>query len=209
LLSEIAGFVTVNVAVAVFAPTSVALTVVPDVPLGTAMEQLNAPVPPVIRDPLMQLEIVTESKTSDSRGVDTEKPVPDTVTAAPRGPFFGLTVIAGFVTVNVPVAVPPPEFFAVTVVPEAPLGTANVQLNDPAPSVVNEPLVQLVIVLESKTRDFTLVEAEKSVPATVTQEPIGPWAGLTVIPNGDGFTVSVNEFIAVLPFESSTVTVTV
>ena len=207
-LSEIAGVVTVNVPVAVLPPTSVALTVVPDVPPGTLNPQLNAPVPPVVNEPLVQAEILTESKTSDASAVETEKPVPETMTAAPTGPFFGLTVIAGFVTVNVPVALAPPEFVAVTVVPVAPLGTLNVQLNAPAEFAVKDPLVQLEIVLVSKTSDFTFVDAAKSVPDTVTEEPTGPWVGLTVIPNVDT-TVNENDAVAWAPFVSVTVRSTV
>ncbi|MGA8091418.1 MAG: hypothetical protein WB984_02855 [Thermoplasmata archaeon] len=86
---------------------SVAVTVVPDVPLGTLNVQLNAPVAPVVREPLVQLAavIVLVSKTNDVSAVDTEKPVPATVTVASSGPCAGVTVIAGVVTVNVPVAV--------------------------------------------------------------------------------------------------------
>jgi hypothetical protein len=62
----------------------------------------------------------------------------------------------------------------VTVVPDVPLGTLSVQLKDPVPLVVNEPLVQLVIVTPSKTRDFSVVETEKPVPDTVTVAPTGP-----------------------------------
>ncbi len=81
------------------------MTVVPEVPLGTANVQVNAPLVPVVREPLVQLVIVTESKTSDDSAVDTEKPVPETVTLAPTGPCVGVTVIACVVTVNVPPAV--------------------------------------------------------------------------------------------------------
>ena len=85
-LTVIAGVVIVNALVAVWPPMSVAVTGTPAVPLGTANVQLNAPVPPVIKEPLVQLEIALVSKTSDVRGVDTEKPVPVTVTVAPAGP---------------------------------------------------------------------------------------------------------------------------
>ena len=81
------------------------MTVAPDIPLGTANVQLNEPVPSAVRLPLVQLVIVTESNTSDDSAVDTEKPVPATVTVAPIGPCPGATVMAGVVTVNVPVAV--------------------------------------------------------------------------------------------------------
>ncbi|MGA7475714.1 MAG: hypothetical protein WBW47_00660 [Thermoplasmata archaeon] len=53
----------------------------------------------------MQLVIVTESNTRYDNAADTENPVPATVTVAPIGPCPGVTVIAGVVTVNVPVAV--------------------------------------------------------------------------------------------------------
>jgi hypothetical protein len=178
-----AGVVTVNVPVAVLPPTSVAITVVPDTPAGTANVQLNAPVAPVVREPLVQLAIVLVSKTNDVRAADTEKPVPATVTVAPTGPCPGVTVIAGVVTVNVPVAVLPPTSVAMTVVPDTPAGTANVQLNAPVAPAVREPLVQLaaVIVLVSKTNDVRAVDTEKPVPVTVTVAPIGPCAGVTVI----------------------------
>ena len=96
------GVVTVNAPVAVWAPGSVTVTVVPDVPLGTLNVHVNAPVAPVVREPLVQLElgIATPSKFSPTR-LDTENPVPDTVTVAPTGPWIGVTVIASGVTVNV------------------------------------------------------------------------------------------------------------
>jgi hypothetical protein len=83
-------------------------------------------------------------------------------------------VIAGVVTLNVLVAAWPPEFVATTSIPDAPLGTLNVQLKDPVPLAVSEPLVQLVIVTPSKTRDFSGVDGENPVPATVTLAPTGP-----------------------------------
>ncbi len=157
------------------------MTVVPDTPLGTLNVQLNAPVAPVVREPLVQLVIVTESNTSDDSAVDTEKPVPATVTVAPIGPCPGVTVMAGVVTVNVPVAVLLPTSVAVTVVPDTPAGTANVQLNAPVAPVVREPLVQLAIVLVSKTNDVSAADTEKPVPETVTLAPTGPCVGVTVI----------------------------
>jgi hypothetical protein len=91
-----------------------------------------------------------------------------------------LVLANGHVTVNVVDAFWPPAAVAVTVVPDVPLGTLNVQLNDPVPPVVKEPLVQFVIVLESKTRP-TVLNTEKPVPETVTVAPTGPLAGLTAI----------------------------
>jgi hypothetical protein len=169
----------VNLPIAVLPPTSVAVTVVPDVPLGTLKVHVNDPVPLVVNEPLMQLVIVLASKISDFNFVDTEKPVPVTVTIVPGGPFVGLTVIFGVVTVNLPVATAPVTSFAVTVVPEVPPGTLNVQLNAPVAPDVREPLVQVVIVLESRTSDFNFFTAEKPVPDTVTVAPTGPCVGLT------------------------------
>jgi hypothetical protein len=206
----------VNFAVAACPPTSVALTVVPDVPLGTLNVQLNVPVALVVKDPLVQLVIVFESKTSDFSFVNTENPVPDTVTVEPTLPLVGLTVIFGVVTVNFAVAVAPPLLVALTVVPDVPVGTLNVQLNAPAEFAVNEPLVQLVIVLESKTSDVSFVDAANPVPATVTVEPTGPCVGLTVIargvtvnvivtPNGAPFTVTFpDEGLEVYPLTDPT-----
>jgi hypothetical protein len=136
--------------------------------------QVNAPDVSDVKDPLVQLEMVTLSKTRDVNGVATEKPVPATITVAPCGPLPGVTVIAGTVTLNAPVAAWPPPSVAVTVVPDVPLGTAKVQLNVPVPLVVNEPVPQLEIVTESNTSEVSGVETEKPVPATVTDAPFGP-----------------------------------
>jgi len=94
----------VNFPVAVAPPTSVAVTVVPLVPLGTANAQLNDPFPLAVNEPFVQALIFTPSKTRELSFVDTENPVPETVTVEPTGPFFGETVIAGVVTLNFPVA---------------------------------------------------------------------------------------------------------
>jgi len=162
-----------NVAVAVWPPTSVAVTVVPDVPLGTLKVQLNAPVPFVVSEPDVQLVIVFPSNTSPTV-LSTENPVPATVTVAPTGPWLGVTVILGVVTVNIPVAVWPPTSVAVTVVPDVPLGTLNTHANTPKEVVVSEPPpVQLEIATPSKL-SFTVLETEKPRPATPTRAPTGP-----------------------------------
>jgi hypothetical protein len=179
-VTVIVGVVTVKLPVAVCPPTSVATTVVDDVPLGTANVQLNAPVAPVVREPLVQVEIVTPSRTNPT-GVVTEKPVPETVTVAPVGPWPGVTAIAVVVTVNVPVAVCPPASVATTDVPEDAVGTWNVHVNEPVTFVVREPLLQLVTVTESNTNDDNSADAENPVPDTVTVAPTGPCVGLTVI----------------------------
>jgi hypothetical protein len=62
--------------------------------------QLNEPAELVVKAlPALQLLTVTPSKTSPT-ALDTEKPVPATVTVAPIGPWFGVTVMVGIVTVN-------------------------------------------------------------------------------------------------------------
>ncbi len=71
----------------------------------------------------------------------------------------------------------PTETVATTLGP----GTLNVQLNVPPLPTFNEPVVQLVIGMESKTRDLSVVEAVKPVPDTVTDEPNAPDVGFTLI----------------------------
>jgi hypothetical protein len=142
---------------------------------------VNVPVPLVVKEPLVQLVIVTPSKTNSTVLV-AEKSVPDTVTVVPTGPCVGLTVIAGVVIVNVPFAVRPPTSVAVTVVPAAPLSTVNVQLNAPESFVVKEPPpVQLETSVESNTSDGRTVDTEKPIPDTVTVAPRGPCPGVTMI----------------------------
>ena len=70
---------------AVWPPVSVAVTVDPDVPLGTANVHEKAPEASVPSEPPVQLETVTVSKFSPTV-LNTEKPLPDTVTVAPIGP---------------------------------------------------------------------------------------------------------------------------
>ena len=92
-------------AVAVDPPASVATTVEPLVPLGTANVHEKSPSASVVREPLVQLAMVTPSKTSEARGDDTENPEPETVTVAPIGPCPGEAEIDEVVTVNEPEAV--------------------------------------------------------------------------------------------------------
>jgi hypothetical protein len=81
------GVVSLNVLVATWPPTSVAVTVVSALQvLGTLNVQLKDPVALVVNEPLVQLVIVTPMNTRDFSVVETEKPVPDTVTVAPTGP---------------------------------------------------------------------------------------------------------------------------
>ncbi|MFZ0942923.1 MAG: hypothetical protein WAN54_03395 [Syntrophobacteraceae bacterium] len=202
LLTVIAGVVSANVAVAVWPPTSPAVTVAPAVSLGTWNVQLNAPVALVVREPPVQVAMLTPSKSSPAV-LNTEKPVPDTVTIAPTGPWTGLTVIAGVVTVKTLVAVGPLASVAVTVVPDAPDGTENVHVNVPVPLVVREPIVQVVIAWESNTSDASGVDTENPVPDTVTFVPNGPWVGPTVIVG----VVTANAPAAVWPLGSVAMTV--
>jgi hypothetical protein len=67
-------------------------------------------------------------------------------------------------------------------------GTLNVHENAPVLFVVKEPVVQLVMRIESKASDPSTLDAAKPVPATVTVEPTRPDAGVTVI---EGVTVNV------------------
>jgi hypothetical protein len=140
-LIVIAGVVTINTPVAVCPPTSVAVTVVPAAPRSTVIVQLNVPESFVVKEPPpVQLEIFVESNSSDVRAVDTEKPVPDTVTMAPTGPRPGVTIISGVVMVKLAVDVSdPPSFPATTTLYgtllAASVGTVNVQEKVPVPEV--------------------------------------------------------------------------
>jgi hypothetical protein len=189
----------VNVPVAACPPASTARTVVPTVPLGALKVHANVPVAPVVSEPLVQLVIDTPSKTSDPRTVETENPVPETVTAAPTGPWAGFTVMAGIVTVNVVVGVSPEPTSVASMSwePALELGTVNVQTKPPAAVVVmvvppplSVPDEQLVNASEIPA-NVTVTEFDivNPVPVRVAELPIGPWAGLTVI--ACGVTVNV------------------
>jgi hypothetical protein len=151
------------------------VTVDPDVPDGTGNMQVNPPVEFETRLPDVQEVIVTWSNTSEVSAVETENPVPATVTDSPRGPWVGVTVIAGVVTVNVPLADCPPLSVTWTVVPVVPAGTASVQLNSPVDPVVRPPAVQseLGTATESKIR-VTVELTENPYPETCTVECTGP-----------------------------------
>src|SRR5579859_1038658 len=118
---------------------SVARTVVPEVPVGTMNVHENAPVGLDTRLPLVQATMETPPSVNDTVELS-EKPEPVAVTVAPEGPRVGATLSASGVTVNAPEADWPPASVAWTVVPDVPLGTANVQLNEPVASVVRLPL---------------------------------------------------------------------
>ena len=159
------------------------MTVVPEVPLGTAKVQLNAPVAPVVNEPDVHTVIVTPSNTNDANPVDTENPVPATVTVAPTGPWLGDTVIAGAVIVNGAVALSKlpsdPVAFTVYAVADAVPVIVTTQLNVPVPETVAPQLV--VIVAPELTVVVTVTPGVNPVPETVTDAPLGPWVGVSVI----------------------------
>jgi hypothetical protein len=202
-LTVMVGVLTVNASVAAWPPTSVAVTVALSAPFGTANVQLKAPVCPVVKEPFAQLTMVLVANKSEANGVDTENPVPDTVTVAPTGPWAGLTETVGVVTVNTPEAVGPPTLVAVTVVPDVPGGTDTVHVNAPVAPVVKEPAVQSVIVTPSKTSPTALVTGNP-VPDTVTLAPRGPWFGLRM--SAGVVTVNVWAVVRVLVAVSSPIT---
>ena len=78
--------VTVNADVADCPPTSVARTVVPEVPDGTLKVQLNDPVALAIIEPEVHEDIVIPSNVRPAIPVETENPVPAIVTGEPIGP---------------------------------------------------------------------------------------------------------------------------
>jgi hypothetical protein len=195
--------VTVKVAAADRPPTSIAVTVVPELSLGTCIVHENVPELPDVSEPPVQLAIGTVSNTSEARAVDTENPAPATISSAPMGPRPGETVMAGVVTAKVPDAIWPPTSVATTVVPDVPVGTTNVHANKPVVPVVNDPIVQLGIVTWSNTSDVRESETENPFPAMVNVAPTGPCPGVTVIEG----TVTVNVAVADLPPTSVAVTV--
>ena len=133
------GVVTVNVPDVLWPPVSVTVTVVPEVPEGTAKPQEKAPVAPVASDPAVHDEIVTVSKSSEARGLETEKPVPATVTEAPTGPWEGDTVIMSAVAMNVGLVVCLEVLRSSPVIPYEPgdtLGVVKLQTKAPVAFVV-------------------------------------------------------------------------
>ena len=206
--------VTANDTEAAWPPTSVAVTEVPDAPLGTSNVQLNVPVLPVVSDPLAQLEMAAESKTNEERGVDTENPVPETVTVAPTGAWGGFTVIVGVVTVNTSaVARAPVAVSSATneYAPAASLGTVNVQTNRPESSVVIVPpdSVPSVHFIGTTSTEFKVTVApddqSNPEPVTVKVAPVGPWVGpieitgavTTTCPDADEVAVSGADALSV------------
>jgi hypothetical protein len=107
-VTVMATVVTVNEPLAVSPPLFVAVTADPEVPEGTSKVQVNDPSLSEVRDPSVQLVIVTWSKTSEASGIEGVNPVPATVTSDPTGPCSGVIVIASGVTVNVTVFDWPP-----------------------------------------------------------------------------------------------------
>ena len=127
------------------------------------IEQLKVPVAEVVTP---QLETVAPALMDEVTTTEGVNPVPDRVVVAPTGPSSRERVTEGTVTSNEPSAVWPPESVAVTVVPVASLGTANVQENVPEVLVASDPTVQAVIETSSRTSDVKVEETEKPVPET-------------------------------------------
>jgi len=180
---KLAGFVVLKVLEVRWPPESVTVTDEPEVPSGTLNVQVKAPVPSVVSEPLVHDPIVWESKTSDARFVDTEKPLPVTVTVEPGAPWEGLTTIAGAVTRNrcktdralEAVSSAPTEYG-----PAASLGMVKEQTKPPLESVVSDGPMKLP---EVHARGVWSDEANATVaprkganpePVTTYVPPIGP-----------------------------------
>ena len=107
-------------------------------PLGTAKLHENEPEPDAVIEPLAQLRIVALSNTSDPNAFDSEKPVPETVTFAPTGPWVGVSVIAGTVSVKIAEAMFVPSDATIV---SAPGGTAGIVTeHEKLPDVRDEQL---------------------------------------------------------------------
>jgi hypothetical protein len=179
-VTEIDSVVTSKVVVANCPPTSVARTAVPDVPPGTGNEHENTPVALVISEPEVQVGF-TRSNEREVSEVETEKPVPCTVTGEPTGPWPGVAEIEGMVTVKLPVPFSPFASVATTAVPLVAAGTRKVHAKSPDASVERLPDVQDAIATESNEREVRVEEIVNPVPCTETSAPWGPCPGLTVI----------------------------
>jgi len=145
------------------------VTVVPEVPLGTAKVQLNAPVAP---------ELIDVETT-----VPSVNPVPETVTDTPFGPCIGVSVTAGTVTVNDTAVV---DALVATSSPTTlydpadSLGTLNVHVNVPLALVVivvplAVPAVHPVALCNTPSNATVADDdTEKPLPVTVYVAPTGP-----------------------------------
>lgn len=177
------GIVTVNDWVADWPPTSVALTVVPDVPLGTEKPHAKKPVLFVVSKPLVQVETTTPSKTRERRGVVTENPVPETVTGAPSGPSLGFTLIERAVTSNTTGLVTIEEdraFPRTSYGPGVSVGTLNAQRNAPVSFVVI--VVPLRVPAEQPVGVRTApLKVTTDAPLTLNPAPV-TWKGLPMGP---------------------------
>lgn len=203
-VTEITGVVTVNVPLADFPPASVAVTVEPEVSPGTLNVHEKVPVAPAVNDPDEQLSIATESNTKEASAVETEKPVPDTVTAAPTGPWPGVIEMATVETMNettlvwvsvvtsVPTMLYDPAgwFGTVNVQEKAPLGF--VVIVEPLAIPTEQPVAVSTIPLKATVASSLTV---KPAPSTTKEAPTGPWAGETVIAG----VVTVKVAVAVWP----------
>jgi hypothetical protein len=181
--SEIAGVVIVNGALALLKlpsdPVAVTVYGVTDVVPVIVTRQLNVPVPDTVAPQLVIVAPELIVVLTVTPGVN---PLPDTVTDTPLGPCVGESVIAGIVTVNGALALSklPSDPVAVTVygVTDAVPVIVTRQLNVPVPDTVAP---QLVIVAPELIVVVTVIPGVNPLPDTVTDSPLGPCVGESVI----------------------------
>jgi hypothetical protein len=160
----------------------VAITVDEVVPLGTRNVHENAPVLFVVRLPCTQLPTGWPPNEKDSKAVETENPVPETVTLDPTGPCIGEATIDASVSVNSAVAL--------SKFPSAPVAVTVYGLAEAVPVIVTEQLKppvadtvcpQLPMLALPLIVVVTTTPGVNPVPVTVTVAPLGPWVGLSVM----------------------------
>jgi len=161
-------------------PVAVTVYAVVDTVPVIVTVQLNVPVPETVAP---QLVIEAPELTVVRIVAPGVNPLPETVTDVPLVPCVGESEIAGVVIVNDAVAVSklPSEPVAVTVyaVADAVPVIVTTQLNVPVPETVAPQLV--VIVAPELTVVVTVTPGVNPVPETVTDAPLGPWVGVSVI----------------------------
>ena len=152
--------------------------------------QLNVPVPDVVTPQLVIVAPELIVVVIVTPGVN---PLPDTVTDTPLGPCVGESVIDWLLIVNGAVALSklPSDPVAVTVYGVADTAPVIVaaQLNVPVPDTVAP---QLVIVAPELIVIVTVIPGVNPLPDTVTDTPLGPCVGESVIAG----VVTVNVVLA-------------
>lgn len=164
--------------------------------------QLKAPVALTV-DP--QLDTVAPAAIVDEIVLPGVKPTPERVTETELGPCVGLSVIPGVVTVNEAVALSklPSAPLAVTVYPPA-VADVIVTLHENVPVPVTVA-PQPVIVAGDPMVVVTTFPGVNPVPETVTETPLGPWVGFSVMLGS--VTVNVAEAWSLPPSDPVAVTV--